>query len=384
MHVMNISKSSFSFYLFSSVVIFIVAIYSYALIDPNLTLFNSYLWVKFRDPLVYFGYYHRGYSMFAYSILIVALYVIYKIGVKNYRSLSLLKITGIISLVLLFSYPFLSHDFFNYIFDAKILTFYGQNPYTTPPSQFQGDEWLRFMHWVHRPYPYGPTFLAITLIPSYLAMGKFILSYFFFKLLSVIFYVLGVYYLQKMERKAAFILALHPLVIVEGLVNAHNDLLAVSFGIIGIYYLLSSRCAFGRMFLIISAGIKYLSLPLVILISKNKLTYFLALCGQLALLLYLSFAREIQPWYFLSLFTFLPFYKSIIFRSEIFLFSLLMSYYPYIYLGGWDKTYKVVMKHQIIWLGLFLNLIFMCYLIWKERRNIKLSLLQDVIGGNNK
>ena len=120
MHVMNISKSSFSFYLFSSVVIFIVAIYSYALIDPNLTLFNSYLWVKFRDPLVYFGYYHRGYSMFAYSILIVALYVIYKIGVKNYRSLSLLKITGIISLVLLFSYPFLSHDFFNYIFDAKI------------------------------------------------------------------------------------------------------------------------------------------------------------------------------------------------------------------------------------------------------------------------
>jgi len=384
MHVMNISKSSFNFYLFASVVIFIVAIYSYALIDPNLTLFNSPLWVKFRDPLVYFGYYQRGYSMIVYSILIVALYVIYKTGVKNYRSLSLLKITGIISLLLLFSYPFLSHDFFNYIFDAKILTFYGQNPYTTPPSQFQGDEWLRFMHWVHRPYPYGPTFLAVTLIPSFFAAGKFILNFLFFKLLSVIFYVLGVYYLHKIERKAAFIFALHPLVIVEGLINVHNDLLAVSFGIIGIYYLLSSKRVLGRLALIISVGIKYLSLPLVILISKNKLTYFLALCGQLVLLLYLSFAREIQPWYFLSLFTFLPFYKSIISRSEIFIFGLLMSYYPYIYLGGWDKTYKVVMKHQIIWLGLFLNLIYIFYLIWKKRKNIKLSLFQDIIGWNNK
>ena len=332
------------FFYFISILLF--SIYSYSLVDLNLTLFNNQIWDNFRTYIIQIGYFNRGLSTTIYFSGIIILFLLYYLAKKvKPDPLKLALVIGIVSLI---SYPFLSHDFFNYMFDAKILTFYGKNPYLFRALDFPADGWIRFMHWTHRVYPYGPTFLPITLIPSLLSVGKFILSLFFFKLTFVSFYLAAVWAVNKIDKNKALIIATHPLIIIEGLITPHNDLIAMSLGLIGIYLLFNKKNIWSRILFIISGLIKYTTLPILILSKKNKWLNLLSLIGILFLLVCLSFFKEIQPWYFLTLFIFVPIYPQLFVKIDIFLLGLLCSYYPYIMLGGWDKQYKVDLKHQII------------------------------------
>lgn len=340
-----------------------LTVYSFVLIDPNLTFFQHPAWTVFRDAAVQIGYHNRLLSWQLYATLLLLLYGFHFFSLRFFERIQPLKVALVLGGVLLFSYPFLSHDFFNYLFDAKILTFYHKNPYLYRALDFESDVWLRFMHWTHRTYPYGPTFLPLTLIPSFLALGKFVLNFFFFKLMFVGFYILTVHYLNKLSKKWAVFFATHPLVLIEGVVVAHNDLIGVSFALIGAYYLIKEKRIRGYVFLLLSAGIKYITAPLLVL-NKKIGSYFnlVALAGVSAMLLYLTMRSEIQPWYFLTLFVFLPFFEDLLHNIQIFIMGLLFAYYPYIYLGGWDSPDKVILKHQIIWWFFAINLI---YIVWK-------------------
>ncbi|MFA9289094.1 MAG: hypothetical protein ACEQSA_04400 [Weeksellaceae bacterium] len=338
------------------------SIYSYALIDPNLTLVSHPLWQQLREPLIQLGYHQRATSTQIYLILLVALFAIHLWLVHKKKNINPIHISILVACIAVFAYPFVSHDLFNYIFDAKILTVYGDNPYMQKALDYPLDEWTRFMHWTHRPYPYGPTFLPFTLIPSYLSFNTFILNFGFFKIAWGLMYLVSVYLLSKLHKRSALMFATHPLVILEGLMNSHNDLIAVAFGIIGIWFLFQKNQIAARIWFLISGGIKYLTLPLIVLQQKkDHWLNVVSLAGHITLLIYLS-TLEIQPWYFLVLFMFLPFYPRLIDCIQIFLISLLLSYYPYIMLGGWDTPDKVILKHQIIWVGFILNVV---YLVWK-------------------
>jgi len=336
---------------------FLICFYSFFLVDPSLTFINHPLWEKIRSFFINFGYYRRFESVVVYVILLLLLFNFYFL-MKDKKNMNIFKIALIIASISLFSYPFLSRDFFNYLFDAKIFTFYGKNPYFHKPSDFLSDPWLRFMHWTHRTYPYGPVFLILTFIPSFFSFGKFVLAFLFFKIFWGIFYLLAVYFLEKLDKKIAFVFAFHPLILVEGLINNHNDLIGLSLAIIGIYFLLKNKNIFAYVFLIFSFGIKYISFPLLFLKKKNKNFNFLPLILIIFLLFYLSFFSEIQPWYFLILFAFLPFFPKIIDNLNIFLLGLLLSYYPYLRFDFWNQKESLVLKHKIIIGFLFLNFIF--------------------------
>ena len=347
------------------VILIAVAIYSYALIDPNITLISHPLWVAFRDPMVRLGYHNRGVSILIYCFLIFLLYGFHYLFLNHIKRRRPLTIALVVAGTLLLSYPFLSHDFFNYMFDARILTHYGQNPYLHKALDFPSDQWLRFLQWTHRPYPYGPTFLPLTLIPSFLSLGKFSLGFVLFKSFFVTAYLTSVYCLNKLNKNAAVFFATHPLVIIEGVINSHNDLVAVALALMGIYFLQKNRGVWGRVLLLASGGIKYLTLPLLLLRQKTRKIVpenILALGGITAIIVYLSIFKEVQPWYFLNYFALLPFFPNLLRRSQIFFAGLLLSYYPYIYLGGWDKPEKVIMKHNIIIIFGALNLLYILYL----------------------
>ncbi|PIV09543.1 hypothetical protein COS31_05185 [Candidatus Roizmanbacteria bacterium CG02_land_8_20_14_3_00_36_15] len=350
----------------------VLSIYGYALVDPNLTLINSPFWTQFRNVLVYLGYYQRQWSWVIYLILIIILFFFSFYFVKHSKKIKPLRLALIIGILLLLSYPFLSHDFFNYLFDAKILTFYGKNPYLYKALDFSSDPWLRFMHWTHRTYPYGPVFLLITLVPSFFSFGKFIISFFLFKITWLFFYLLAVYYLNKLNKKWAIIFTTHPLILIEGLVNAHNDLIATSLAIIGIYYLFKEKNLFARLLLLLSGGIKYITLPLIFLVrpKTHPRGVVLILIGLLIILGYLTFFSEIQPWYFLVLFVFLPYFEKLVYRLNIFFLGLLLSYYPYIRLGGWDSVEKLSLKHIIILAFSIINLI---YFLWFSTKHEQIS-----------
>ena len=357
----------------------VLTIYSYSLVDPNLTLINSPIWTSFRNTLVYLGYYQRQWSWIIYLLLIIILFLFYSYFVKQFKKFNPLKLSFLIGGVLLVSYPFLSHDFFNYLFDAKIVTFYFKNPYFYKALDFPADPWLRFMHWTHNTYPYGPSFLLVTLIPSFFAFGKFILNFVFFKITWFVFYFLAVYCLNRLNKKWAIIFATNPLIIIEGLVNSHNDLIAVCLAIIGIYYLFKKKNLLAKLLLLLSGGIKYITLPLIFLkkfksqmTNNNSNSKFkfqitkLIFIIEILVLVYLSIFREIQPWYFLTLFAFLPFYEQLIMRLNIFFVGLLLSYYPYIRLGGWDSVEKIQLKHIIILVSIIINVI---YYFWIKTKH---------------
>lgn len=352
-----------------------LSLYSYASMDPNFTLVNSPYWTSFRETMVTFGYYHRGISWLLYLIAILLLFGFHFYFVKYHTKVRLIYIVIAVGVGLFFSYPFLSHDFFNYLFDAKIVTVYHQNPYLYKALDFPQDEWLRFMHWTHRTYPYGPVFLLLSLIPSSLGAGKLILNFFFFKLLYLFFFIIAIYSIQKMNKKWAIFFATQPLILIEGLVSLHNDFIALCLGVIGIYYLHEKKNLFGRILLILSGGIKYITIPFIFWLHKIRSINYAVIASIVIILGYLSFFYEVQPWYFLALFILLPWYERFLFQMHIFFAGLLFSYYPYIRLGGWDSFDKINLKHTIIVIFLIANILlfFANMLLFKQRR--KLSTL---------
>lgn len=153
--------------------------YSFTQIDLGLVITRIPWLYVIEQQFQYIGYFNRPLSTLFYVILMLSLAVLY------FSLLSLLKnqkvsprffwsLLGIISVVLFFSYNAFSYDLFNYIFDAKILTHYGQNPYVHKALDYPGDPMLGFMHWTHRTYPLvGERILAVGAIVSVIGVVPF-------------------------------------------------------------------------------------------------------------------------------------------------------------------------------------------------------------------
>ncbi len=364
-----------TYYFIYAIVLGCASVYSYVLLDPNITFLNHPLWTVFRDMAVQIGYHQRPLSTVLYIAFVGILTIFHWWTIHNEKKVDPIKTALLIGVLLTFSYPFLSHDFFNYMFDAKILTTYHQNPYLHAALDYPSDTWLRFMHWIHRPYPYGPVFLAITVVPAFLGMGKFIIHFFALKFVVVLFYIATVYFLNRMDKKFALIYATQPLVIIEGLISSHNEIFAVALGIMGLYYMSQNKGVLSMILLICSAAVKFMSFPFLA-VERYRYSWlnYASLVGMIAVLLYAAVKVEVQPWYFLNLFFYLPIFPELIKRLQIFFAGLLLSYYPYMLLGGWDSDYKIDMKHWIVWVALILNGIYLAYVVMKKKKGWRFLL----------
>ena len=340
-------------------ILLILLIYSYSLIDLNLTLINHPLWQNFRASIIQLGYYHRDWSWLVYAGLVILLFFFHLYFLKYHSKHNGLKVGLIVAVVLVGAYPLITHDLFNYIFDARIVTFYHKNPYELFAGFFYNDPWLRFMHWTGRRYPYGPIFLPLTLIPSFLGGTKFLLNFIFFKTFFVSFYLWAVYRLKKINNRWSLYFATQPLIIIEGLVASHNDLIGVSLAVIGVTYLIENRHRWlGYLFLIFSVGIKYITLPYLLFSRSNNKVIYVILLFVIGILIFINQGSEIQPWYFLALLALIPLYDNVLPKLNLFFAGLLFSYYPYIRLGGWDATWKVSLKHEIILVFALINVVY--------------------------
>jgi Gpi18-like mannosyltransferase len=273
------------------------------------------------------------------------------------------------SAILLFSYNAFSYDLFNYIFDAKIITYYGQSPYEHKALDYPSDPMLGFMHWTHRTYPYGPLWLGITTPLSFLGGGYFLPTFYIFKLLMVGAYLLCSVMIYKIAKKTKLLnpvfaltfFALNPFVMVESLVSAHNDIVMMGLVMTSTYLLISKHKFKGFLFFALSVLVKFATILLVPLflwypISKQKNKDFVFFLGSVVLMMvgvYLASSRTtFQPWYFLLVF---PFASLISNRYFVFLpvviFSLLIlfQYVPYFYTGNYDPPVPVIMNQMLGW-----------------------------------
>lgn len=314
-------------YLFT---LLILALYSYSQIDLNLTIFQNPFFLSFQNMMIQLGYFQRPVSTAIFLVLITILFSLYLTILRKNPDLKIL-VGGVIAISLI-AYPFLSHDFFNYLFDARILVHYHQNPYFFKALDFPNDLWLRFMHWTHRTYPYGPVWLAVTAIPSFLGFGKFVLTAINFKILFTLFYLGNVILLKKLRADVLFFAA-SPFVLIESLFSPHIDSAMTFFMLLAVYFSVSHQKLFSALSLLLSAGTKFLTVVLAPLIFKPNIK--LGFLLMVIVLIPIIIQREFYPWYFLPAFSIAAILKNRPIRvlTTGLSIGLVLRYLPLLYFG---------------------------------------------------
>ena len=334
-------------------------LYSFTQIDLNLTLSRASFFQSIQQFFIQIGYFQRPLSTTFFLIIILALFIFYGLVLRLVAQNKISKrqlwwLTGLSAVILLFSYPAFSHDLFNYMFDARIFTNYHLNPYYFKALDFPQDPWTRFMHWTHRDYPYGPSWLILSLPFSYLGFGKFLLTLFNFKILMAISYLWAIYLIGKILEKISpkeqilgmAFFALNPLIVIESLVSAHHDIVMMFFALLAIYLIFVGKKLHSFFCFAISVGIKYVTaplLPLLILGFRKNLAIILSILS----LLYVVNQMEIQPWYFLWVLPFIalsPKNRFFAFLAFGFSLGLLLRYTPFLYLGHWNDPAPTIKK----------------------------------------
>ena len=372
--------------LFASYVALILGLffYSFTQVDLSLTLSKISIYQTLEKQLQYVGFFQRPLSTEIFSIIVSLLFIFYiyflYLAKKQQFSLRNLKILSFLTFILLvFSYNAFSYDLFNYIFDAKILTFYHLNPYFHTPLDFTNDPMLNFMRWTHRFYPYGPSWLILTVPISFIGANVFLPTFFMFKILIGLSFLGSVYLIYKISENLfpkekvlnTVFFAFNPLVIIEGLVSSHNDFPMVFFALLSIYLYLQKKNFYSFVSLIFSIGIKYSTavllpvLAAVMYFEKTKrrvnweVVFLSSVVLSLTAIIFASFRTTFQPWYLIVSFAlgsliakkyyiFIPVLASTI--------SCLFIYGVYVYMSDYAKGYPQIIAN-IEWIGLIVSII---------------------------
>lgn len=359
----------------------VLIIYSYSQIDLNLTLSSNQTYQYFQSKLIQLGYFNRPISTLVYLFLLLLLFSFYflfliRVNRKKLHRDVIVRLIVISSILLLFSYPAFSHDLFNYMFDARIVTKYNLNPYFYSALNFPDDLWVRFMHWTHRVYPYGPLWLLVTLPFSYLGYGKFVPTLLFFKLFFILIHLGNIYIIYKLLTKinpkyslyGVVFYAFNPLIIIESLVSPHNEVVMLFFLLLTIYIgVIKKNRLQAIICLFLSGAVKFTTLVLLplflISIKSNKVWLKLTLCFLILPVIFQTVYREPYPWYFITIIgigALLGNSSNIAIVLSGLSVGLLLRYAPYLYFGDYSEM-TGFWQIRLFLFPLAISLLIACY-----------------------
>ena len=366
-------------------------VYSYAFIDPNLTLISWPPFLVFQGKMMRLGYFQRPLSTIIFIFLSFLLFTSYYLLVTSLKKVKtplkkILFLAVIISGILVFSYPAFSHDIFNYIFNAKMVLHYHANPHKQVALDFASDPWTRFMRNTHTPAPYFYGWTVISLLPAFLGMEKFILNLFWFKVFSLLMLWICFFLLKKIiqflklkdKNWRLIIFLLNPLILIEAIGIGHNDLTMMATALASFLLLLKFNKEKKLKFILLSifcllfsASTKYATiviLPLFV-IRLFKPSFDIGLGGAILLFL-LPFSRpldQLHSWYLTWPLVWTLLAKDKFFINFFYFLSALalFRYMPYIYYGHWNPP--VSFLRLIIYLGLPLFLL--VYFVFNKKLN---------------
>lgn len=356
--------------LLTSIIFFI---YSYFWIDHGIVTFLAYNRPVIGGffKLIEFTSNNKVTMSQLYLILIIIMFICQLIFfIPNiYKNLSLkplILMLGLITLIYSLSYPFLSKDIFSYYIYAKMAYFYHLNPFNIAPIELAGkDFFVLISHNIRAPFLYGPFFLLYSIIPmAILTAQKVILYFLTFKLLNgLLFFISGLllFKLTNFDRRLFSIWFLNPFLLIEWLSNSHNDVLMISFYIIGFFYFTKKKYFRSLTFIIFSVLIKYITIaatPMLFLKGNLRIHYSKILGIILPVLLQFT-KRTIEPWYLTWSYMFLPLAQLKTLSWIIFSFIgfiQLVNYYRFLESNGWGAG--LIIPHPILITNLLLLLIF--------------------------
>lgn len=372
-------EASFSLH-FYCIGVLLLFFYSFTQIDLSLTITKVAFLQPIQQAFQYIGYFNRPLSSVLYLGILVILFGGFILLLRDaFRG----KIAGrtvwflifFTTILLIFSYNSFSYDLFNYIFDAKIITNYHENPYLKKALDYPGDPMLSFMRWTHRVYPYGPTWLVFTVPLSLIGFQFFVVTFFLFKIAIAACFLGTAYFLQKIAGKlhsesavqTLVFFALNPLVIIESLVSGHNDIVMLFFAILSLWYLIELKYIRSSIAFLFSVGIKFVTgsllpvyLYIVYKIKKGqtpdweKVIICMTAIMIIAMLL-AAYRTNFQPWYFLYALPFIALAvrkKYFVFPAVIFSFCSLLQYLPYLFLGNYDPPVPAILFNMFLISGI--------------------------------
>lgn len=385
----SISKHMRRFLFFGyAVASLLIGLYSFTQVDLSLTLTRVSLWQTIQRVFQSVGFYNRPLSTILYVAILFLLFVLYIVAVRAATSGKLTgahvwQIVGLVVLILIPSYPAFSYDIFNYMFTAKTVLVYHENPYVILPIAFSGvDPWLSFLHWTHLPSAYTPLWILLTLAPYVFGFRLFLLILWNMKLLVAAFYILSVRMVENIMKRddpkayvvSMVMLALNPLIIIESLVSAHNDIAMMAMVLLSVF-LLPKKKLVSWFTLSVSIALKFMTITLVpvyLLSLKKRINVpALSLIAISVGLILVLLQREILPWYLVWIVPFV----SLLPRSR-WLFTLTVGaslglslrYAPYLYFGHWNDPVPLLKQ----WVTILPIAVAVCIVLLKNlRKNLQ-------------
>jgi len=146
-------------------------------------------------------------------------------------------------------YPAGALDVFNYMVDLKLAYHYDANPYVvTMPDYIMADPITQSAFLLHVPLFYGPAWLLFSAVPTLIAgfddVVELLMALKAFNLVLLGLTALLIARAQPTARRrwlGAFLFLANPLIIFEGIGNAHNDVMMAFFLIAAVYAMRQRR-----------------------------------------------------------------------------------------------------------------------------------------------
>ncbi len=264
--------------------------------------------------------------------------------------------------ILIWSYPSLSNDIFNYIATAKVTFFYKENPYIIMPIDIPNEPMLSFLHAANKVALYGPVWIILTAIPYWVGLGNLLLTLFTFKVFIAAWYLLLCYLIWIVSGKKPWALAffaLNPLVTLSTLADGHNDVVMMVLALASFMALKRRQHAIGTMLLIASILIKGATaflLPIFLWCFysdwKKKTipwsrTWYAASVAMYIIFFLSPIREEIYAWYFIWPLVFLALIEKqtlLHAASYGFSFGLMLRIVPFLYTRSWSGITPIVKK----------------------------------------
>lgn len=181
--------------------------------------------------------------------------------------------------------PSHSSDLHGYIARGAQQSLYHHNPYlqtVNDTKEYYAEPLLLNFMWPHQVTTYGPIFVYMTKVIVFLSNNNFFFSFINFKLLNLtLFFLMVLFVLRTKQTKDIYLISWNPLILIQGLWNCHNDVFSGALIFFGLYLLKDKKYFWSIFCLIISAGIKFISLmviPIVVFYlikKKSKIDAFL-------------------------------------------------------------------------------------------------------------
>lgn len=207
---------------------------------------------------------------------------------------------------LIFLPRLLSKDLFDYLGHARVMTVHHANPFTVPADSFGPDEFTGAMGWVGSTPLYGPAWASVVSLLTLLGGGSFIGSVIVLKLFLVAVHLANGWLVLNVARgwnrdgvalrplrSAAFYLW-NPLVVTQTAGDGHNDAVMLFCMLLAILMLQRRDDLLGAACMSLSAMIKYVTAPVVLLMAihewrqkgARRAAIFVGVCAAVSVLAY--------------------------------------------------------------------------------------------------